>query len=292
MRLQTEQACMTQSFAIIALGVLSLLWVPSARTQETRDAKAIVASAVQTELAMDRADHTAFIYLDHDVTPDHDTLFQVVETPQGSLKRKIQDRGRAISVDDRHIDDLRIHAMMNDGNAQQRQKRNAAHDDEQAEQMLKLLPAAFLWTIKSESDEYVTLAFKPDPQFDAGNIEARVLSSMAGEITIARRENRIRSIEGKLVQDVKIAFGIFGRLQSGGTFQVERREVIPHHWQVTETHVHILGHVFFKTIGSQEDETRSEFKKSPAQNLQAAYDFLEGGKKLQDLECCRNSAHK
>ena len=280
---------MAVSCATLALGTFSLLWMPSAHAQE-KDAKAIVAAAVQTELVADRADHTAFVYLDHDVTPEHNTVFQVVETPQGSLKRKLQDHGRPISDEERHIDDLRIHAMMNDGNAQQKQKRDAANDDAQAEQMLKLLPTAFLWTIKSETAENVTLAFKPDPKFDPHDMEARVLSSMAGEITIARGDNRIRSIKGKLVQDVKIAYGILGRLKQGGTFQVERREVVPHHWQVTETHVHIQGHVFFKTIGSQEDETRSDFHESPAANLQAAYDYLENGKK--STGCCTNASNK
>ena len=141
--------------------------------------------------------------------------------------------------------------------------------------MLKLLPQAYLWTIAGEKGDLITLNFKPDPAFQAANMEARVLSSMAGQIVVARGDNRIRTIRGALVDDVKFGYGVFGRLKKGGSFQVERREVAPHHWQVVETHTKIEGHaLFFKTIGSVEDEVRSDFKPSPAQTLQQALDIL------------------
>jgi predicted metalloprotease with PDZ domain len=35
-------------------------------------------------------------------------------------------------------------------------------------------------------------------------------------------------------------------------------------WVITETHVHITGHaLFFKTIGQQEDEVKTEFTQVP-----------------------------
>jgi len=155
-------------------------------------------------------------------------------------------------------------------------RQNNAHDDQQAEQMLKLLPVAYLWTITSEKGDLTTLDFKPDPAFDPPNLEARVLSAMAGQIVISRPENRIATIRGALVSDVKIGYGLLGRLHQGGTFQVERREVAPHHWQITESRVHIGGHaLFFKTIGDQEDEIRSDFHVSPAQTLQQADEILK-----------------
>ena len=260
---------------LLALPIFAFFLLPASARPETQDAKALVASAVQTELTSNRDDHTAYIYRDHDITSEHDTLFFVIETPEGSLKRKLEDHGVPLTSEQHHVDDLRIHALMNDTNAQQRAKRDSAHDDEQAEQMLRLLPTAFLWTIAREEGSLITLNFKPDPAFEPSTLEARVLSAMAGEITIARGDNRIRTIRGALTDDVKFGYGIFGRLKKGGTFQVERREVAPHHWQVTETHVHIDGRaLFFKTIGSQEDEIRSDFKPSPAQTLADALKLL------------------
>jgi hypothetical protein len=141
--------------------------------------------------------------------------------------------------------------------------------------MLRMLPHAFLWTVKSETPEFVTLAFQPDPNFDAPSMEAKVLGNMAGEVVIARNGNRIRTLKGTLTQDVKFGFGILGRLRAGGTFDVERRQVAPGTWEITESRVHIDGRaLLFKTIGQQEDEIKTDFQPSPAQTLRQANELL------------------
>jgi hypothetical protein len=253
---------------------------------QQKEATAIVSAACSNELQSDRNDHTPFMYFDHDVTPDHDTLFYIIETPDGNLKKKIEDHGHPLSPEDRQQDDDRIHRLLSDPALQEKLKRDSAHDDEQAEQLLKLLPTAFLWTIVSENGDLVTLDFKPDPNFSPDTMEARVFSDMAGQIVVSRSENRIRSMKGRMVDDVKIGpFAIIGRLHKGGTFQVEHREVAPHHWQLTELHVHIVGHILFnfKTIGSQEDEIKTDYKISPAQTLQQAYELMNSSAALKPM---------
>ncbi len=269
---------MTSSAALrtVLLSALSVLAVSAVRA-EVADPKALVSQAVQSELAANRSDHTAFMYRDHDKTPDRDTLLQVIETPKGSLKRKLEDHGRPLSPAERAADDAAVAALLANPQQQAKNVKDASHDDAQAEQMLKLLPVAYLWTVASEQGDLVTLNFKPDPAFDPDGMEARVLSAMAGQITISRPEMRIRSIKGTLVDEVKIGFGVLARMHKGGSFQVERREVAPHHWQVTESHVHILGHaLFFKTVGDQEDEVRSDFHISTAQDLRQAQEVMKG----------------
>jgi len=60
---------------------------------------------------------------------------------------------------------------------------------------------------------------------------------------------------------VLIGGGWLGRLNAGGTFDVERRETGHQIWQITETHVHIQGHaLIFKTISEQEDDVKTNFK--------------------------------
>jgi hypothetical protein len=251
------------------------VFVPVAPAQQ-KDGKAIIASACATEYASDRSDHTAFMYKDHDITPGHDTLFAIVETPEGNLKRKLEDHGHPLSPQERGADDARIEALLHNPAQQRKLKQDSAHDDEQADALLNLLPKAFLWTIVGEDGNIVTLRFKPDPNFEPDGMEARVFADMQGEVVVDRAEDRIKSMRGQMVDDVKIAFGLIGRLQKGGTFQVEHREVAPHHWQLTELHVHIAGHILFnfKTIGSQEDEVKTDFKISPAQNFQQAWEIL------------------
>ena len=137
--------------------------------------------------------------------------------------------------------------------------------------MLGMLPDAYIWTLKSEDAEQASLSYRPNPAFRPPNMEARVMGTMAGEVIVVKAGNRIRTLRGTLTDDVKIGFGLLGKLQKGGTFDIERREVAPHSWQITESRVHIGGHaLLFKTIGQQEDEIKTDFRPSTAPNLEAA----------------------
>jgi hypothetical protein len=84
---------------------------------------------------------------------------------------------------------------------------------------------------------------------------------MEGDMVIDREQHRIASLKGRLTRDVKIGFGLLGELKAGGAFDIERRELRPHVWEITETHVHIQGHaLIFKTISENEDDVKSRFQ--------------------------------
>lgn len=260
--------------SLLALPILALA-TANAQPLETpkKDAKAIISAAAATELDADHNDHSAYMYHDHDVAPDHDNVILTIETPVGNLHRKLEDHGKPLTPADREADDASNQKLLHDPALQKKLRKDTNHDDNQSEELLKLLPDAFLWTIAEENGDLTTLDFKRNPNFQPANMEARVFASMEGQIVVARGDNRIRTIRGRMMEDVKILGGILGGLHKGGIFDVERREVAPHHWQVTELHVHITGKVFFATIGSQEDEWKTEFRPSQAQTLQQAWEI-------------------
>jgi predicted metalloprotease with PDZ domain len=53
--------------------------------------------------------------------------------------------------------------------------------------------------------------------------------------------------------------------------------VAPGFWEITETHVHISGRaLFFKTIGQQQDEVKTDFKLvPPGTTLEQAVEMLK-----------------
>ncbi len=253
-------------FALTAAGSV---WAQniSSRSSEPR-AKQLLQSVVKSELAAAEHDHSIWTYRDHDKTPDKDAIYHVVESPGGSAKRTLELNGVALSSDAEQAETERITDFVHDTYSQAKQRRAGQHDDEQARQMLLMLPDAFVWTVKSETADFVTLTFRPEPAFRAPTMEARVLGTMGGELVIARSDNRIRTLRGALTDDVKIGYGFLGKLRQGGTFDVERREIAPHVWQIVETHVHIDGRaLLFKTIGQQEDEVKSDWQPSTAKSL-------------------------
>jgi hypothetical protein len=144
--------------------------------------------------------------------------------------------------------------------------------------MLKMLPNAFIWTKAGDNGDLETLNFRPNPNFDPPDMQSRVMGVMAGQLIIAKDGHRIRTLRGKLTQDILIGFGILGKINRGGTFDVERRVVGDGSWQITETHVHIGGHaLLFHTIGQQEDDVKTEWKPSTARSLEEAAQQLGAG---------------
>jgi hypothetical protein len=252
-------------------------YMPSALpAQQGSDANAIavVRGAVAAQLQADRNDHSNWIYRDHDVS-GRDAVYLCVGSPQGELRRLIELNGHPVSAAEAQEETQRIAEYVRDPSAQARARKNMAHDDAQATELLKMLPDAFLWTIVSDNPTETMLSFKPNPNFDGPDMEARVMATMAGQMVVMHNGNHIRTFRGALTDDFRIGFGILGKLNRGGTFDIERREVGPGYWEITETRVHIGGHaLFFKTIGQQEDEIKTDWKPSPAQSLAEAERIL------------------
>lgn len=237
-----------------------------AQTQQRQDprAQAMVRVAVQTELDADKADHSRWRYRSEVRRADGQSTYIVVDTDTGSVKKKVQQNGKPLDAAALNEEMRRIDSFVRDPSQQAKKQKDSEQDDKRAQNMLRMLPDAFLWTIKSDTPEDTTLAFTPDPDFSAPSMEARVFAAMAGEIVVTKQAHRMQSIKGQLVHDVKFAFGLLGKMEQGGTFNVERREIGPGIWQITESHIHINGHVLvFHNISEQEDEVKSDFRPMP-----------------------------
>ena len=250
-------------FGLLLLTVFLLVGREPLRAQATKDAREIVRTAMQAELQADKNDHTRWRYRDakKDGT---DTVSIVVETDHGSVKRVINRNGQPLNEAEAKAEDERVQRFIHDPAQLAKQRKDGAQDGKNAEELLRMLPDAFKWTVQSEDAKTLTLHFEPNPEFHPPDIQSRVLGDMVGELVVNKEQNRIETIRGKLVEDVTIGWGLLGRLHQGGTFRVERREVAPKLWQITETHVHIEGKaLFFKEIGQQQDEVQTEFTQVP-----------------------------
>jgi hypothetical protein len=262
------------AFTAAAAAALCLPSLLAAQVASDPNAIAIVRGAVAAQLNADRTDHSNWINRDHD-REGRDVTYFCVGSPQGELRRMIELNGHLLSPEEKQKETQRIAEYVRDPDAQARKRKDAAKDDAQATELLKMLPDAFLWTIVSDNPTDTTLSFRPNPSFNAPDMEAHVMSLMGGTMVVMHKGNHIHTFRGSLTEDFRIGFGILGKLYKGGTFDIERREVGSGFWEITETHVHIGGHVlFFKTIGQQEDDVKSDWKPSPAQNLKEAEQIL------------------
>lgn len=242
--------------AVIAAGLL----LPAMARAE--DARALIQQAVRTELQANQTDRTRWRYRDDE--REKGTVSIVVETDAGSVKRLLERNGHALSGDEAKAEEQRIQEFVRDTAKLNRQRKDGAADDESARQLLQMLPDAFVWKLTGENETEERLEFAPNPGFRPATMEARVLSAMAGEVVLDRKQHRMKTLRGRLTQDVMLGYGLLGRMKEGGTFRVERREIRPGLWAITETHVHIDGKaLLFKQIGQQQDEIETEFTPVP-----------------------------
>jgi hypothetical protein len=248
-----------------------------AQVQQDLHAQAIVRTAVQTELDADRDDHSHWRYRSLYRKPEGESLYQVVETDRGQVKKKVKYNGQPLTPEQLKAEDARIQSFVHDPSQQAKQRKDGEQDDKRSENMLRMLPDAFLWKIKSDTPEAYILSFTPNPKFDAPSMESRVFAAMAGDMVVSKPASRIKTLRGTLISDVKFAYGLLGHLNKGGTFDVERSELAPGIWQITESHIHIDGRaLLFKNISEQEDEVKSDFRPTPpATTLEQAATLLK-----------------
>ena len=225
------------------------------------DARQFVQRAVQNELAKDQADHSHWIYFEIDRKSGHTVKQWVAETSDGSVHRVLEQNGQPVPEPEQR---RRMDNFLHDSSARTKQHKSEQHDDQQAAELLNLLPQAFIWSTQGERGNLTLLHFKPNPQFRPPDLQSRVFAAMEGDMAVDTHQLRIASLKGRLVHDVKIAGGFLGSLSAGGTFDVERRETGNTVWQITETHVHIQGHILlFRTISEQEDDVKTDFRQLP-----------------------------
>jgi len=249
------------SVAVI-LSLILCMPRPLYAAQPTTDAFALLKVAVQTELDADANDHSRWRYRDDQ--QDLGTVSIVVQTDDGAVKRLIERGGRPLSPADASAEDARIERFIHDPSRLAKQRRDGEQDDKSARELLTMLPDAFTWTVESENAAAIKLHFEPRPDFRPPSLQSKVLSAMNGVLVIDLAQHRIMTISGRLTQDVVFGFGFLGRLRQGGTFRVERRQILPGLWQITETHVHIDGKaLLFKSIGQQQDELQTEYTRVP-----------------------------
>jgi hypothetical protein len=256
-----------------AVGVVLL----AAQVLRAQDAKQIVQQAVNDQLAADRDDRSHWRYVE---TEMDGSKYVVVETETGAIKRHIDENGRPASAATLAADDAFIQRFIHDPSLRAKQAQNSTHDDKSSIELLNLMPEAFDWTVQSVTPRETTLSFKPKPSFDPPDMESRVMGNMRGTLVVTNPRHRIKTFKGQLQSDVTIGFGFLARLKAGSTFDIERKEVAPGYWQIAETHVHISGHaLFFKTIGTEEDEAKSDFSLvPPGTTLEQAVEMLKGAK--------------
>lgn len=239
---------------LVFLGVLMLSCV-AAHAQTPRQ---IVQQVVNTELAAEQTDQSQWVYLEETRKPNQQVLQWVATTRQADVSRVLRKNNQDLPKPQQRA---LIQKFLRDSKAQRRQVSELKQDNRQIDDLLRLLPAAFLWTQTGATATTDSLHFEPAPNFHSPVRAARIFSSMAGTLVVDTQQHRIRAMNGHLLHPVIFGGGILGRLKSG-SFSLEQRQVSPGLWQLTTFDLDFEGNAFlFKSISLKQDDLRSNFER-------------------------------
>jgi hypothetical protein len=218
----------------------------------------LIQRVVDSERTADKNDHTNWTYLEESDKPKEHLLQWVAATQHGNIERVLE-------KDAQQLPEARqreqIEKFLHDPHAQNKQVAESDHDNKQIDDLLKLLPEAFIWTQTGSTPTTTSLHFEPSPTFHPPSREARVFSSMTGDVVVDNQQLRICKMKGRLIHDVTFGGGLLGRLKEKSSFALEQQQVGPSVWELTAIHVHLEGNaLLFKSVSLQQDDKRSRFQ--------------------------------
>jgi hypothetical protein len=249
-----------------AVWMVALTAVPSSAytASEMESPQQLIKDVVYNELA-DHDHHGFFRYIDEKRSGNEIIVKAEVETRSGRVHRLLADDGKPLTIKQEQEENGRLELLLKDSGQQQKLLNDYRGDEDRIARIVGLLPDGFLYEFDGREGDEIRLKYKPNPAFKPPTYEARVFHGMAGTVWIDAREKRLCRLQGQLVSNVDFGYGLLGRLDRGGTFDMQRVEVTAGNWKTRELDVHISGHVILlKSIGKEQDEVRTDFHQVPS----------------------------
>lgn len=180
---------------------------------------------------------------------------KAVETDDGVLRRLLMIDGRPLTSAQAKTEEQRIEGIVSHPEAFR--KLNAGHYDDEvkATQLLEILPKAFLISPAGEENGCTRFSFRPNPSFQPSTYEERVIHVLEGTVSIKEPENRLCKLEARITQPVEFGFGLLGKVNSGGHFELERAQVDPQNWKSVYISVHVDGRILLLKSITRDQET-------------------------------------
>lgn len=251
-------------FYILLPGKVTLSDGPVKHDAPSVSANALLSKAVDHELRVDKEDQSHWMYKSTTRNPGRVVTKEVIETKQGELDRLLSINGKAISEEQQKSENERLQKLVAEPQQLQKLQKNQQSDSDQSEHLLAVLPKAMIASYGGRRNGLIELNLKPNPKYHPTSHETAVFHAMAGKIWVNEKEDWPAEIDGYLIRRVEFWHGLLGHLEKGGQFHVVQSEVQPGHWEVTALHINMRGKaLFFKNIGVQQNETRSDFQKVP-----------------------------
>ena len=95
-------------------------------------------------------------------------------------------------------------------------------------------------------------------------MEANIFRGLAGEVWIDQAQERLTRLDAHVIANVDFGWGILGKLDKGGTIQLEQSDIGNHDWELTSMKLNLKGKALMvKSLNIQLTEQASHFSLVP-----------------------------
>jgi hypothetical protein len=230
---------------------------------------ALVRRAMQLRAAEEKT-HRPVRYVLRKTDGDHETTKEIIETKDGDVARLIAVNGKPLTTEQEQAEMNRLDTLAAHPEMQERRHKSEQKDAARVDQLVGMLPDSEIYKLEGMvacgTGECYRLSFTPNPEFQPPDLEADVLRGFSGEVWIEKTQQRLVRLDAHLVREVTIGFGILGRLDKGGTLQLQQA-LAPNvqQWQPTVLKMNLSGKALMvKTVKINIEEVASGFAPVPA----------------------------
>ena len=263
-----------------AVGALLLFALPSLQAQSpAQSAHDLVKDVVYNEL-QERRQISLWQYRVEKRVASQNTLEQEVETRSGPVYRVLVRQGKPLDSAGQKKETERLNSLLRNPAEQARMKQDHEAEEGRLQRLIAAMPDAFVYSYDGMDGGNLRLSFRPNPAYNPQTYEARVYHALSGKIWIQPQWKRLVKLDAHIVNQIDFGYGLFGRIEKGGSFQIEREQVSKTRWKTSLLDVHVSGRiVFLKSINKDQHDLRSNFQPVPSDlDVQGAIAILDAAR--------------
>ncbi len=242
--------------------------VPTPKTAE------LVRAAIANEVSAANDTAIKFMFRSRKQTPKGLENRIYVEANETLATRIVGQNDHPLGPQEERAEADQLAALANDPDQLRKKQARDRQEVEHTLCILKALPDAFHFEyagtedsvsgLGKAGDKLVRLKFTPNPSYSPPTRVEQVLQGMEGYLLIDPRTERLARVDGTLFKDVTFGWGIFGRLDKGGHFRVQKADVGDGFWEITEMSLNFNGKILLiKSLSIVSDEVFSDFHRLP-----------------------------
>jgi hypothetical protein len=185
----------------------------------------------------------------------------VIETSEGRADRIVQFADEPLSSEQQAKQERRLRKLLSDHDAVKNELQDQKAETQRRIRMVKAFPRAFFFDFVGRENGLLCFQFRPNPEFSPKDRETQMYRGMEGKVWVEPAYGRIVQVQGKLVKDVSFGWGIVGRLNKGGIYEISQTQLSPGIWRITTLNVDVKGRMFFlNSFRFMRRESNSHFR--------------------------------